>query len=231
MTANNDRPGGAGTRPTPAPGARAPPGGDRGAGRRPAGGGLQLKQFVDRGIIEHHLRLSRVGDGRGRDHGRLPGRLGHPGHRRRAHGHHDQVWHDPRRRHVALPRPVPESVNAVKAWASIVNASGGLPGARSWSTSATPGSTPTPPPTVSSRPARTTSRSSAPPPTRSEDISAYSTDAHWRRAGRIGIPDLAAFAFLPLACDPETAPSIGGYGRATARPPRRTRRPTRPQRR
>ena len=109
-----------------------------------------------------------------------------------------------------VPGLFQKSVNAVKAWAKDVNASGGLAGRQvtvdfcdsQLNPNATTGCV-----------IKACQNDFALVGTSAnalEDLS--DIDGCKNAAGKaIGIPDLAAFAFLPLACDPDTY-LIGGYG-------------------
>ena len=103
-----------------------------------------------------------------------------------------------------------KSVNAVKAWASIVNASGGLAGRKVvvdfCDSKLDPNATTNCVINACQNDFALVGTSA----NALEDLS--DIDGCKDAAGKaIGIPDLAAFAFLPLACDPDTY-LIGGYG-------------------
>ncbi len=103
-----------------------------------------------------------------------------------------------------------KSVNAVKAWASIVNGSGGLDGRKVvvdfCDSKLDPNATTNCVINACQNDFALVGTSAD----ALEDIS--DIDGCKNAAGKaIGIPDLAAFAFLPLACDPDTY-LIGGYG-------------------
>jgi ABC-type branched-subunit amino acid transport system substrate-binding protein len=103
-----------------------------------------------------------------------------------------------------------KSVNAVKAWADIVNANGGLAGRKVvvdfCDSKLDPNATTNCVINACQNDFALVGTSA----NALEDLS--DIDGCKNAAGKaIGIPDLAAFAFLPLACDPDTY-LIGGYG-------------------
>ncbi len=103
-----------------------------------------------------------------------------------------------------------KSVNAVKAWADIVNTSGGLAGRKVvvdfCDSKLDPNATTNCVINACQNDFALVGTSA----NALEDLS--DIDGCKNAAGKaIGIPDLAAFAFLPLACDPDTY-LIGGYG-------------------
>jgi hypothetical protein len=103
-----------------------------------------------------------------------------------------------------------KSVNAVKAWASIVNGNGGLAGRKVvvdfCDSKLDPNATTNCVINACQNDFALVGTSA----NALEDLS--DIDGCKDAAGKaIGIPDLAAFAFLPLACDPDTY-LIGGYG-------------------
>ena len=119
-----------------------------------------------------------------------------------------------------------KSVNAVKAWADIVNANGGLAGRKVvvdfCDSKLDPNATTNCVINACQNDFALVGTSA----NALEDLS--DIDGCKNAAGKaIGIPDLAAFAFLPLACDPDTY-LIGGYGPycATAKQNPQTYRPT-----
>jgi ABC-type branched-subunit amino acid transport system substrate-binding protein len=103
-----------------------------------------------------------------------------------------------------------KSVNAVKAWANIVNGNGGLAGRKVvvdfCDSKLDPNATTNCVINACQNDFALVGTSA----NALEDLS--DLDGCKNAAGKaIGIPDLAAFAFLPLACDPDTY-LIGGYG-------------------
>jgi ABC-type branched-subunit amino acid transport system substrate-binding protein len=103
-----------------------------------------------------------------------------------------------------------KSVNAVKAWASIVNASGGLAGRKVVVDFCDSKLDPNATTNCVIQACQNDFALVGTSANALEDIS--DIDGCKNAAGKaIGIPDLAAFAFLPLACDPDTY-LIGGYG-------------------
>ena len=103
-----------------------------------------------------------------------------------------------------------KSVNAVKAWASIVNASGGLAGRKVVVDFCDSKLDPNATTNCVIQACQNDFALVGTSANALEDIS--DVDGCKNAAGKaVGIPDLAAFAFLPLACDPDTY-IIGGYG-------------------
>lgn len=103
-----------------------------------------------------------------------------------------------------------KSVNAVKAWASIVNASGGLAGRKVVVDFCDSKLDPNATTNCVIKACQNDFALVGTSANALEDLS--DIDGCKNAAGKaIGIPDLAAFAFLPLACDPDTY-LIGGYG-------------------
>ncbi len=103
-----------------------------------------------------------------------------------------------------------KSVNAVKAWASIVNASGGLAGRKVVVDFCDSKLDPNATTNCVIQACQNDFALVGTSANALEDLS--DIDGCKDAAGKaIGIPDLAAFAFLPLACDPDTY-IIGGYG-------------------
>jgi ABC-type branched-subunit amino acid transport system substrate-binding protein len=103
-----------------------------------------------------------------------------------------------------------KSVNAVKAWASIVNASGGLAGRKVMVDFCDSKLDPNATTNCVINACQNDFALVGTSANALEDIS--DIDGCKNAAGKAaGIPDLAAFAFLPLACDPDTY-IIGGYG-------------------
>ena len=102
------------------------------------------------------------------------------------------------------------SVNAVKAWASIVNANGGLAGRQVTVDFCDSKLDPNATTNCVIKACQNDFALVGTSANALEDLS--DIDGCKNAAGKaIGIPDLAAFAFLPLACDPDTY-LIGGYG-------------------
>ena len=103
-----------------------------------------------------------------------------------------------------------KSVNAVKAWADIVNASGGLAGRKVVVDFCDSKLDPNATTNCVIQACQNDFALVGTSANALEDLS--DIDGCKDAAGKaIGIPDLAAFAFLPLACDPDTY-IIGGYG-------------------
>jgi ABC-type branched-subunit amino acid transport system substrate-binding protein len=103
-----------------------------------------------------------------------------------------------------------KSVNAVKAWASIVNASGGLAGRQVVVDFCDSKLDPNATTNCVIKACQNDFALVGTSANALEDLS--DIDGCKNSAGKaVGIPDLAAFAFLPLACDPDTY-IIGGYG-------------------
>ena len=103
-----------------------------------------------------------------------------------------------------------KSVNAVKAWASIVNANGGLDGRQVTVDFCDSKLDPNATTNCVIKACQNDFALVGTSANALEDIS--DIDGCKNAAGKaVGIPDLAAFAFLPLACDPDTY-LIGGYG-------------------
>jgi ABC-type branched-subunit amino acid transport system substrate-binding protein len=103
-----------------------------------------------------------------------------------------------------------KSVNAVKAWASIVNAGGGLAGRKVVVDFCDSKLDPNAATNCVINACQNDFALVGTSANALEDLS--DIDGCKNTAGKaIGIPDLAAFAFLPLACDPDTY-LIGGYG-------------------
>jgi ABC-type branched-subunit amino acid transport system substrate-binding protein len=103
-----------------------------------------------------------------------------------------------------------KSVNAVKAWASIVNAGGGLAGRKVDVDFCDSKLDPNATTNCVIKACENDFALVGTSANALEDLS--DVDGCKDAAGKAtGIPDLAAFAFLPLACDPDTY-LIGGYG-------------------
>ena len=103
-----------------------------------------------------------------------------------------------------------KSVNAVKAWASTVNASGGLAGRQVQVDFCDSKLDPNATTNCVIQACQNDFALVGTSANALEDLS--DIDGCKNATGKaIGIPDLAAFAFLPLACDPDTY-LIGGYG-------------------
>jgi ABC-type branched-subunit amino acid transport system substrate-binding protein len=107
-----------------------------------------------------------------------------------------------------------KSVNAVKAWASTVNASGGLAGRQVQVDFCDSKLDPNATTNCVIQACQNDFALVGTSANALEDLS--DIDGCKNATGKaIGIPDLAAFAFLPLACDPDTY-IIGGYGQYCA---------------
>jgi ABC-type branched-subunit amino acid transport system substrate-binding protein len=103
-----------------------------------------------------------------------------------------------------------KSVNAVKAWADIVNASGGLAGRKVVVDFCDSKLDPNATTNCVIKACQNDFALVGTSADALEDIS--DVDGCKDAAGKaVGLPDLATFAFLPLACDPDTY-IIGGYG-------------------